>query len=116
MKYRHTKGFEIEGNVDIIVIDEEDYFDGEKETWQEVLIHGDPKGLRSLANQLNYLADLEQEKVEDKYLPVGAREHMHLRPNLELSKSSNTTIIGRLDSKGKKEFYSRFIQKDKRND
>ena len=112
MEYHHTKGFEIEGNVDIIIVDKEDDFEGEKETWQEVLIHGDPKGLRSLANQLNYLADLEQEKVEDKYLPLGAREHIQLRPNLELSKSSSETIIGRLDSKGDKKFYSRFIPKD----
>lgn len=112
MKYRHTKGLEIQGNVDIIVVNKEDDFEGEKETWQEVLIHRDPEGLRSLVTQLNYLADLEQEKVEDKYLPVGAREHMHLRPNLELSKSSNETIIGRLDSKVDKDFYQRFIAKD----
>jgi hypothetical protein len=49
--------------------------------------------------------------VDDKYLPVGAREHPHLRPNIELSKSSNNVIIGRLDAKGTGEFYERFVSK-----
>jgi len=112
MKYRIINGNEIDGHLDIKVIENEDDSDGEIIKWNEVLIHGDPLGLKSLAMQLIYLADLNQEKVEDKYLPIGAREHLHLRPNLELSKSSAETIIGRLDSKGKKEFPSNFIPKD----
>jgi hypothetical protein len=92
MKYRNVKGFEIEGHLDIKVIVNEDVLDGEIIKWNEVLIHGDPEGLKSLAKQLIYLAELDQEKVEDKYLPSGAREHLHLRPNFELSKSSTETI------------------------
>jgi len=114
MKYRNIKGFEIDGHLDIKVIENEDDSDGEIIKWNEVLIHGDSEGLKSLAKQLIYLAELDQEKVEDKYLPNGAREHLHLRPNLELSKSSTETIIGRLDSKGKKEFPTNYISKDKR--
>jgi hypothetical protein len=112
MKYRNIKGFEIDGHLDIKVIENEDDSDGEILKWNEVLIHGDSEGLKSLAKQLIYLAELDQEKVEDKYLPNGAREHLHLRPNLELSKSSTETIVGRLDSKGEKEFYPSYIPKD----
>jgi len=112
MKYRHIKGNEIEGHLDIKIIENEDEFEGEIEKWNEILIHGDADGLKSLAKQLNYLAELKQEEVEDKYLPNGAREHLHFTPNLELSKTSTVTIIGRLDSKGKKEFPSNYIPKD----
>ena len=84
------------------------------EKWTEVLIHGDPKALKSLAEQLIYLAELNQEKVPDCLLPTGAREHIHLRPNLELSKNSLTTIIGRLDSKGTKEFHDKFIPNERK--
>lgn len=112
MKYRNFKGNEIDGHLDIKVIENEDDFDGKTIKWNEVLIHGDSEGLKSLAKQLIYLADLDQEKVEDKYLPNGAREHLHLSPNIELSKSSIQTIIGRLDSKGKMEFPTNYIPKD----
>ena len=74
MSYHYTKGFEINGHLDIIVTETEDDFDGKKEQWKEILIHGDPEGLRSLAKQLIYLAELNQEKVEDKHLPIGARD------------------------------------------
>ena len=70
-----------------------------------------PEGLKSLAKLLLEIAELNQEKVEDKYLPNGAREHYHLRPNIEISKSSNSVIIGRLDAKGTGEYYERFIPK-----
>jgi hypothetical protein len=113
MKYRNIKGNEIKGHLDIKVIENEDKFEGNIEKWNEILIHGDSEGLKSLAQQLIYLAELDQEKVEDKYLPIGAREHLHLSPNIELSISSTATIIGRLDSKGKKEFYPSYIPKDK---
>ena len=112
MKYRHIKGSEIDGHLDIIISENEDDSDGEKITWNEVLIHGDPAGLKSLAKQLIYLAELNQEKVENKYLPDGAREHLTLRPNLELSKSSVETTIGRIDSKGERKFYSSYKIKD----
>lgn len=112
MKYRNIKGFEIDGHLEIKIIENEEEFEGEIEKWNEVLIHGDSIGLKSLAKQLIHLAELNQEEVDDKYLPIGAREHLHLRPNLELSKSSTETIIGRLDSKAKKEFPSSYIPKD----
>jgi hypothetical protein len=43
--------------------------------WNEVSIYGNPAGLRSLAKLLLEIAELNQEKVADEYLPMGAREH-----------------------------------------
>ena len=111
MKYKHIKGNEIEGELDIFVAHNEDEFEGVVEKWDEILIHGNPEGLKSLAKLLLEIAELNQEKVEDKYLPNGAREHYHLRPNIEISKSSNSVIIGRLDAQGTGEYYERFIPK-----
>ena len=113
MNYKIEKGFEIAGHLEIKVIENEDEFEGKIEKWHEILIHGDSEGLKSLAKQLVDLAELDQEKVDNKYLPVGAREHLHLRPNLELSKSSTETIIGRLDSKINKDFPENYEPKDK---
>ena len=39
-------------------------------TWKEVLIHGDPEGLRSLARLLIKIAETNQEKMET--LPIDA--------------------------------------------
>jgi hypothetical protein len=50
---------EISGHLDIFVADSED--EGEK--WKEVLIHGDPEGLRSFARLLIKLADTNQDTV-----------------------------------------------------
>ncbi len=111
MKWR---GGEIEGHLDIFVSDNEDEFEGEIEKWQEVLIHGDPEGLRSFAKLLMKIADLDQENQTD--FPIGAREHYHLRPNLELGKSSIATIVGRIDAKGTGHFYDRYIAKDEKKD
>lgn len=72
--------------MDIFVIQEEDNSDGETLSWQEVLIHGDPEGLRSLAKLLLDLADTDQDNIDN--LPIGAREHIHLYPDFELSGSS----------------------------
>ena len=102
--------FEIKGHLDIFVVDKEDEFEGELVKWQEVLIHGDPDGLRSFASLLIQLADLNQENRID--LPIGAREHYHLQPNLALSKSSVQTIVGRIDAKGTGLFYDRYITKE----
>jgi hypothetical protein len=101
---------EITGHLDIFVADNEDELEGEIEKWQEVLIHGDPEGLRSFARLLMKIADLNQENRTD--LPIGTREHYHLRPNLELSKSSIQAIVGRIDAKGTGHFYDRYIAKD----
>ena len=100
----------LKGHLDIIVTENEDSLDGESMKWQEILIHGDPEGLRSLSNLILDLADRDQEK--NTKLPVGAREHIHLRPNLDLSKSSIEVIVGRLDAKGNGDFYDRYKPKD----
>ena len=113
MKFKKTKGGEIKGHLDIFVTHNEDEFEGEILKWEEIMIHGDPEGLRSLAKLLIDIADLNQEKVEDKYLPIGAREHYNLRPKFELANSSDSIIVGRLDAKGTGVFYERFIPKEK---
>ena len=114
MKYKHTKGNEIKGHLDIFISHNEDENDGEIIKWDEVLIHGNPEGLKSFAKLLIEIAELNQEKVEDKFLRNGAREHYHLRPEIELSKSSIEVIVGRLDAKGTGDFYERYISKDKK--
>mgnify|MGYP006875565470 FL=1 len=101
---------EITGHLDIIVTENEDELDGEKMEWKEILIHGDPEGLKSFARLLITLADLNQENVVG--LPVGAREHVHLRPKYDLSESSVEVIVGRLDAKGTGAFYDKYISKD----
>jgi len=100
----------ITGQLDIFVANEEDEWEGEIEKWQDVIIHGDPEGLKSLARLLTRIADLNQEEIAD--LPIGAREHVHLRPKLELSKSSVEVIIGRLDAKGTGAYYDSYVPKD----
>ncbi len=105
-------GFEISGHLDVFVAENEEEFDGEVQRWKDVLIHGDPEGLRSFANLLLKLADIDQESIPEKELPIGAREHRHLRPDLELSGSSVEVIVGRLDAKGTGEFYERYVAKE----
>jgi hypothetical protein len=114
MKYKQIKGHEIQGELDIFIAHHEDENDGVTTSWDKVLIHGNPEGLRSFAKLLLEIAELKQEDVEDKYLPIGAREHYHLRPEIELSKSSFEVIVGRLDAKGTGNFYDRHISKDKK--
>lgn len=101
----------ISGHLDIKIIESKDELEDTTEFWNNVIIHGDPEGLRSLANLLLKLADLDQSAVED--LPVGAREHYHLQPNWDLSKSSDQVIVGRLDAKGTGDFYGDHIAKEK---
>lgn len=105
-----NKKIKLKGNLDIFVIrheKEDDY-----EEWDEVLIHGDPKGLKSLAKLLIQMAEINQESIDDKVLPFDTRQHIHLTNGYHLSKSSVNVIIGRLDAKGTGEFYDRYIQKD----
>jgi hypothetical protein len=97
----------IRGNLDIFVIQKEDEDEGEIAKWQQILIHGDPEGLRSLAEILIKIADTNQDDIAD--LPIGAREHIHLLPKYNLSSSSEEVIIGRLDAKGTGLFYDRYI-------
>lgn len=100
----------ISGHLDIFVADHEDEFEGKKVRWQDVLIHGDPEGLRSFAQLLIRLADLNQDTIET--LPVEAREHIHLRSGFDISKSSAEVIVGRMDAKGTGAFYDRYIEKE----
>jgi hypothetical protein len=99
------------GNLDIFIAQNEEVCDGEIIKWQDVLIHGDPEGLRSLARLLLKLADINQDNNID--LPIGAREHIHLRPKYDLSNSSENVIIGRLDAKSTGAFYDRYIPREK---
>jgi hypothetical protein len=101
---------EIRGHLEIFVTENEDELNGEKLNWKEILIHGDPEGLKALAQLLTRIADTNQEQNEN--LPIGAREHVHLRPAFDLSKSSEEVIIGRLDAKGTGAFYGRSIPMD----
>jgi hypothetical protein len=75
--------------------------------WQEILIHGDPKGLKSFAKLLIKIAETEQDQLPDPL--IEAREHMHLQPKYDLSNSSGEVIIGRLDAKGTGDFYNRYF-------
>jgi hypothetical protein len=102
----------IQGELDVFISQQDDELDGVTSTWSEVLIHGNPEGLKSLAKLLMEIAELNQNDTEDKQLPTGARAHVHLRPGIELSKSSCDVIVGRLDAKGSGAFFDRFISKD----
>ena len=113
MEYKQIKGNEIEGLLDIFISHNKDEDEGEITEWDEVLIYGNPEGLKSFAKLLIEIAELNQEEVDEKYLPTGDREHYHLRPGLELSDSSTQVIVGRLDAKGTGKFYERYIPKDK---
>ena len=113
MKFKLNRGNEIDGELDIFISHNKDENEGETTTWNEIFIHGNPKGLKSFAKLLLEIAELNQDDVEDKYLPIGAREHYHLKPGIELSKSSTEVIVGRLDAKGTGEYYDRFIPKKK---
>ncbi|SFD02890.1 Imm32 family immunity protein [Spirosoma endophyticum] len=100
----------IKSHVDIITIDNEDDDEGEITKWQDILIHGNPEGLKSLGRFLIRIAELNQDAIHD--LPIGAREHFHLSPNRDLSKTSSEVIVGRLDAKGTGSFYDMYVSKD----
>ena len=63
----------------------------------EVIIDGDPQGLRSLAKFCSALADVDQKKI--KGLPECASEHLHLNPGIHLGEKSARLILGRADDK-----------------
>ena len=44
--------------------------------WNEIFIHGDPEGLRSLAKILIDLAEINQDLIDESLLPTGEREHI----------------------------------------
>jgi hypothetical protein len=109
MKYKQTKGHEIQGVLDVFVSCNEVRENGEITQVNEVLIHGNPEGLKSLAKLLVEIAELNQEEIDDEYLPIGAREHYLLRPGLELSASSDQVVVGRIDAETTGAFYARYI-------
>jgi len=100
---------EITGHLDLFIGNDEEELEGKTEHWQTILIHGDPEGLRSFARLLTRLADIQQDDLPN--LPIGAREHVSLRPGLDSSNSSVAVIVGRLDAKGTGAFYDRYVQK-----
>lgn len=100
---------EITGHLDIFVTENDDELHSGKVRWKEVLIHGDSEGLKSFANLLIKLAELNQDNVVE--LPIGAREHKHLHPKFELSNSSDEVIVGLIDAKGTGEFYAWYVPK-----
>ena len=102
MNRNYTK---VKGHLEIRAVD-----DGE----QYVFIHGDKNGLLSLSKLIAEIATIDQTKLND--LPIGAKEHVHLSPNVQLSKSSNSTIVGRLDAKGYGDFHDSYIPKDVNNE
>lgn len=57
-------------------------FLGEKSNWNEVLIHGDSAGLKSFASLLIEIANLNQDKIDDRQLPIGERHHIKLSQDL----------------------------------
>jgi hypothetical protein len=62
----------------------------------EVVIQGDPEGLRSLAAVLCALAEIDQTRLAD-LPPEGAHEHLHLEIGRHLGENSARLIVGRLD-------------------
>ncbi|MBI1745228.1 MAG: hypothetical protein HYR55_01410 [Acidobacteria bacterium] len=67
-----------------------------------IIIAGDPEGLRSFAEMLNWLANVDQGSI--KNMPDGEREHIHLSPGTHISYNSRETEICRLDSRGTGDF------------
>ncbi|MFA5206172.1 MAG: hypothetical protein WC708_17385 [Lentisphaeria bacterium] len=63
-----------------------------------IFIGGDPAGLKSLAEQVAWLAEVDQERMPQ--LPDGERVHLHWHPGCQLTRNSEETEISRLDAKG----------------
>lgn len=63
-----------------------------------IYLSGDRDGLLSLSKIMKKLADVDQTKLE-KLPDHFASEHIHLKPNLDLSKNSIELVISRLDDK-----------------
>ena len=61
---------------------------------REVLLFGDPTGLRSLARVLDALAEIDQSQI---VMPSGGKEHIHLAPEEHLDAFSSRLIVSRAD-------------------
>ena len=99
MKKDKVENSRIKGHLDI-------HFEISPEEGSEILIHGNPDGLRNLASIILELANYDQEK--DEKLPINARKHLTLNTGIDLSSNSCTTTIGRLDAKLTKEYYPKY--------
>jgi len=79
-----------------------------------IFIGGTPKGLKSLAKVLNWIAEFDQEIVN---MPDGERTHIHLHVKNDdygsLSEFSEETEVCRLDAKGTEELPSYYSPKKK---
>jgi hypothetical protein len=81
-RYMEKFASAITGNLDIFIIQNEDEFEGNIEKSHEILIHGNPEGLRSVAALLIKLADTNRNDHAD--LLISASEHLYLRPGHSL--------------------------------
>ena len=61
---------------------------------KEVVLLGDPQGLRSLARVLEALADIDQTKIN---MPSTAKTHLHLDPGIQMDPGSSRLILSRAD-------------------
>jgi len=93
MNIKINRSLKITGNLDIFVTHNKDEFEGEIFNWDEILIDGDPDGLKSFANLLIDIANFNQDMIDDGQLPIGERQHIKLRPGFELSKSSDEVVL-----------------------
>lgn len=55
----------IKGNIDFFISQDKEEFEGEILEWNEIFIHGDPEGLRSLAKILIDLAEVNQDLIDE---------------------------------------------------
>lgn len=101
----------IKGNLDIHFDSESEIVDGIEKSVYEILIHGDPEGLKSFANLILKIAIANQELIDT--LPTNARIHNTLNPSIDSSSNSITTTVGRLDAKGTGKYYNKFISRSK---
>lgn len=74
---------------------------------QSIFIGGDPESLRSLAEMLLWLAELDQNTALEASNET--REHIHLTPNVVLSRNSVPAEVCRLDAKETGEFPVTFM-------
>jgi hypothetical protein len=79
-----------------------------------IFIGGDPRALRSLAQLLIWIANVDQEQIPTQ--PDGSRFHVHLHANdaagfNSLTRFSAETQICRLDAKGTGAFPEKYLGK-----
>ena len=83
------ESFKVEGDLTVA------FYEGEQ--GPITTIYGDPTGLRSLASALMTLADLNQQEVPFRNLPVGEGFHLHLFQSRGLTEDSCQLDLGRSD-------------------